>query len=1173
MLKKTADTQSLWFAIVTAGSAARHRKKFKQGCAGRPLLQSVFAATLFGCIGLVSSASQAETITVSSSASIKVKGHIKNLQSQRAANRSGQHRYIVQLQAPALVRHMSNISAGQASYSPIMPEAGLPLLSMSKSNSGLVYKGMLEAKQQSVVGQAQQMLGRPLQVSHRYTNSFNGFAADLSAEDAERLRALPDVKKVIPDRARQLLSDVGPQWIGAPSLWQSPTTEWFGSMGEGQVVAVIDSGINSQHPSFADIGDDGFDHQNPLGSGNYLPGSYCDQEDPTFCNDKLIGAWRIVSNEGDAGAPEDSVGHGSHVASIAAGNVVESATLSNASFPLQRDISGVAPHANIIAYDACFTDCLTSDLLAAVEQVLEDASALPNGIQALNYSISSQGNPYDDPISQAFLNLTAAGIYVSVAAGNSGPEPATLEPTAPWVATVGATTHPRKLVSNALVDITAVDGEQVADIESSIISGAYPSSPLVYAGDYPNESVDNPETCIFFPENTFNGDIVVCLATFLPAWMYDQVNNVKAAGGGAVVLILPEVPNYFPRADEPFSLPTVALNYESGQALLALLAEQQVVAAIRGSRLQERTADADKPAWFSGRGPFTEFDVLKPDIMAPGVDIFGAFSPMLPPVVSAPLSREYGILSGTSMAAPHHTGAALLMKAQRPDLSPYEIKSALMMNARRGQARHRQSDEPTPFDVGAGRTELSEILRSSLVLNETPENFRAANPSLGGKPESLNLASMQKSYCVEACDWVRRIKNSGDTPQRYQFQVQGPKDIDFTVSPKQLSLQPGEEADITLQANTLFAEPGWRFASLNIESGSRAKRGAKLHLPIAVKAADTNAPGLFNFNVNRKEATAGDTLSFDLQLKNEQNASEQVVQVELPERLNMLKYSLHESLDGGTRQALSVRNGRLEWRGKLDTASIALEPGQAPGGYFPLASVTEEFGCPIPLTFWGACNAPGVILEVPTFTYMGEQYSEVIWSVNGVIEVGTRSHRAAFSPDETLPSPDFLNNLLAPFWTNMELRSGASWYTAVVETGGQEYVVFEWHNMVAASFFEDVRHTFQVWIQTGDTENIFFVYENMGENPPDLPLLVGAEDAEGLVGDTYYFNGEGNVPRSGDQLHVRSVPGGSVQLSFDARVKPCRRHHSPLVARAALQGNLDAKAIATVECQPKRGKH
>ena len=182
-------------------------------------------------------------------------------------------------------------------------------------------------------------------------------------------------------------------------------------MGEGIVIAILDSGINSDHPSFADVGDDGYDHTNPLGSGNYVPGSYCDIVDGSFCNDKLIGAWDMTG-PADGTSPEDDDGHGSHTAATAGGNVISDATLLTATTTFSRDISGVLPHASIIAYDVCIDSCPGSALLAAIEQVVVDAGNLPDGIHALNYSISGGGDPYNDIIEIGFLNATAAGVYV-----------------------------------------------------------------------------------------------------------------------------------------------------------------------------------------------------------------------------------------------------------------------------------------------------------------------------------------------------------------------------------------------------------------------------------------------------------------------------------------------------------------------------------------------------------------------------------------------------------------------------------------------------------------------------------------------------------------------------------------------------------------------------------------
>lgn len=102
-----------------------------------------------------------------------------------------------------------------------------------------------------------------------------------------------------------------------------------GTLGEGVVVGVIDTGIDPWNPSFAVAGSDGYTHTNPLGEGHYL--GVCDPSntappsgvvayDPTFpCNSKLIGVWGYKAV---APSPRDTEGHGSHTASTAAGNIV-----------------------------------------------------------------------------------------------------------------------------------------------------------------------------------------------------------------------------------------------------------------------------------------------------------------------------------------------------------------------------------------------------------------------------------------------------------------------------------------------------------------------------------------------------------------------------------------------------------------------------------------------------------------------------------------------------------------------------------------------------------------------------------------------------------------------------------------------------------------------------------
>ena len=689
--------------------------------------------------------------------------------------------YIVELKAPALASYKGSIQ-GLSATSPAVTGARHLDVNTQQSKA---YSKVLLNEQNKVLQRCQESFGREVKTIQRYRNVFNGFAAKLSPEEVKWLSRLPEVKSVTKDRIREPLSDVGPQWVGAETFWLADETAWppvKASKGEGTVIAIIDTGINNTHPSFADIGDDGYDHINPLGSGNYLPGSYCDTVDANFCNDKIIGAWSFVNNEElDPNSPFDNEGHGSHVASTAAGNEIASASVLAPTFQLERKISGVAPHANIIVYDACFfRNCTDASILAAIEQMVIDASVLPNGIQAANFSISVNDSPYSGPIAQAFLNATEAGIYIAAAAGNSGPSPSTVDNTAPWVATVAASTHTRTL-SNQLINITSEEGS-FGDIPGLSFTTGYGPAPIIYAGDYPTDNGsrnDNDSArCLDpFPEGHFNGEIVICDRGALPR--DEKGANVLAGGAGGFVLVNPAIVGNILH-DDPHVLPAIHIGADDGQALKDWLQTQtNPMATITGVVVNESEQSADIMGDFSSRGPELAFDVLKPDISAPGVSVYAA-----EPGSGSLDSPAYSFRSGTSMAAPHNAGAAALLAAIRPSWTPYEIKSALMLSANhKGLLKEDAFSLADPFDVGAGRLAMDHLQYVDIVLNEDPENFRASNPALGGNPAQLNLPSMQSSACVEKCRWTRKIKNAGEHYSIYELRPVAPEGINIEVSP------------------------------------------------------------------------------------------------------------------------------------------------------------------------------------------------------------------------------------------------------------------------------------------------------------------------------------------------------------------------------------------------------
>jgi uncharacterized repeat protein (TIGR01451 family) len=865
----------------------------------------------------------------------------------------------------------------------------------------------------------------------------------------------------------------------------------------------------------------------------------------------------MVQTPADPNSPEDSDGHGSHTASTTAGNFVKPAVMYAPTTDLTRDISGVAPHANIIMYDVCVDSCPGSALLAAIDQVVVDASNLPNGIQSLNYSISGGENPYSDPVELGFLNATAAGIYVSTSAGNSGPSAATVAHNSPWVSTTAAMTHNRK-IENAVVDMSS-DGDVLANIFGKGFTRGYGPAPIVYAGNFPtangSQNDATPEQCLApFPTGHFNGEIVVCDRGDIARTAKGA--NVLAGGAGGFVLANAAANGEAVVGDAHF-LPGVHLGFTNGEILKNWLASNaNTIGSIQGYALNLDNANGDVTAGFSSRGPNTSLDILKPDIGAPGVDIMAAVN-----TDGVTPSPEFAFLSGTSMSSPHNAGSGALV-GMLTDWTPYEIKSALMMTAK---TKYLLKDDgitsADPFDVGAGRVQLNKVLRSGLVLSETPANFLAANPDTGGDPRTLNIASMQESNCVRTCSWTRVVTHTGD--KQGHWKLSGKSDtMEVSVSPKNISLDQGESATITITADTTLAPAGWNFGELKLKSSGH--HYVDLHMPIAANANRSSTPNLSK-TVDMASAKEGDVLNYEIKVTNGQVIDIIDITDMLPAGMSLVDGSVSSTITNGSEASpVNVNDNQIDWSVFLDVGGLNLQSSPAPFGYFSLGAFgIAPFACP------ANCDDGSFSLNVPSFNYNGQTYSSVIWSVNGTIEVGTASGSAAGASNQNLPNVSLPNNILAPFWSDLNLAAGGNWYVAVLNAGPQQFTVYEWENV---PFFGDpTPSTFQVWVET-NTSNIWFVYADLPLIPANL--TVGIENDNGSVGSSYFNDGNGTAPVPGIDLQVVSSEGGMATLNFQGEIERCyKKHDSVKVNEVYMSTNgVNEMAYAATSCEPKQGK-
>jgi len=695
----------------------------------------------------------------------------------------------------------------------------------AKTPESRQYLEFLDERFESFRGEALLKLGRQLKPVHRYRNAVNGFAVDLSESEVKILRDMPRVRGIGPDEKQRLQTDAGPAWIGADII-HSGNAGFPATGGEGVVVGVFDTGINWDHFSFTDPGEGGgpgWDHENPYGEQLGL----CSLPEVP-CNDKLVGVYEMVQDE--TGVEEttngnDNIGHGSHVSSVVAGNPTD-LTLNGT--PTQ--IGGVAPNANLVSYRVCYIDesdedagvCQTSAIIRAIDQAITD------GVDIVNHSIGS-GEAHDPWIpwssTYAFLGLREAGIFVATAGGNGGPGSGTVgsPENAPWITSVGAATHDR-VVASILENLSGGDTTPPDFLIGQSSNEGVDIRPIVYAGDYgfplcatgTSESGatcdDNTGASSPFAPDTFNGEIVVCDRD-TEYGRVERGKNLLLAGAGGYVLADTETSFQDPVLDD-LCLPSTHIDREDGDKLRTWLASGTGhTGSISGFGTFYVQEAGDIIADFSARGPNLPpvADVMKPDLIAPGVQILGA--------TDAGNANGYIFYGGTSFSSPHVAGGAALLKSVHPDWTPTMIASALVMTATPDLAIDFDGSEAVLHKRGGGSPRLDLAAKAGVYLDETIENFVNADPEFAGEPKTLNLPGLVDSSCSISCSFERTVTDMAGGAT-WTVSAEGfSTEISVSVTPDNFTLSDGASQELTVLVDLDDAEIGeWFFGQVRLTS-------------------------------------------------------------------------------------------------------------------------------------------------------------------------------------------------------------------------------------------------------------------------------------------------------------------------------------------------------------------
>ncbi len=738
--------------------------------------------------------------------------------------------YIVMMKAPPAAGYRGGRTGYPATASP----HGARFDAHSPASSS--YRGYLTSMQRAT---ARAVGAAPY---YSYTTALDGFAAKLTGRQATALSHRTDVLGVFKDRVRHADDEADAEFLGLTGplgLWRrlGGTTGSNGA-GGGVVVGILDSGITPASPSF-----------NAPQSG--VPSDWhgvCRTGEGrsvgTFgCNSKLIGGRYYFAGWGGAAgvdpgeilSPADYEGHGTHVASEAAGDFGVHASVGGVDL---GGIAGMAPVAMVASYKVCWEDtsqtncsAYESDMVAAIDDAVAD------GVDVINMSIGGGPEALLDPVETAYMYAADAGVFVAVSGGNDGPTPGTVGHLSPWETTVAASTYKNYESTVSLGDGESFVGAQLPPVD-------VPATKLVLAADIPATGQSSTQARVCAPDTLDSsaaaGNIVVCIrggaVAGAPIARVAKSAEVARAGGAAMVLVNDPAGGAGQGVvGDIHSVPTVHLDIDAYHPILDYVhtAGPGATATFVGG-VGATLPDPPAIAGFSSRGPSADSggDLLKPDIAAPGVDVIAATSPHAS-------ADGFAVLSGTSMASPHIAGLAALVLQRHPTWSPMEVKSAMMTTARD------LTDTNDPFDQGSGNVNPQAMLDPGLVYNSGLDDWlrylEGQGADLGVNPiaaSNLNVPSIAVDQ-VAGSETVRRtVTNVTDHASTYRPRISGLPGFTVTVSPTSMTIPAGGSAQFTVALTRTTAPLNvYQHGSLTWRDGDHAVR-----IPVVVRPAVLGAP-------------------------------------------------------------------------------------------------------------------------------------------------------------------------------------------------------------------------------------------------------------------------------------------------------------------------------------------
>jgi minor extracellular serine protease Vpr len=593
-----------------------------------------------------------------------------------------------------------------------------------------------------------------LQYTERYTYDvlFNGLSIYVQPSELAKLQRISGVKNVYPV---DTIAMPKPEENPSPDLFTSismigadTAQSSLGFTGKGVKVAVVDTGIDVNHPDLGGNGvaekDSSFFYNSPRVKFGW------DFVGDAFDADPTSPSYNPVATP-DA-IPDDCEGHGTHVSGIIGANGA---------------VKGVAPEVTFGAYRVfgCAGSTTGDIMIAAMEKALAD------GMQVLNMSIGSAYQWPQYPTAMAATRLVNKGVIVAASIGNYGAN-GLYAAGAPGLGekVIGVASYDNTRIAQAAFSITP-DGKLVgynpatgappAPLSGALnIAAPTPATacPTLVSGHYVNPfapgsltgkaALVNRGTCSFYWKARFAQEAGAA-AVIIANNAAGQLNPTVDPSGGATFTPIP-----CPHADFPtcpaVTVPTVAILQADGATI-----RSRLTGGLVGMTWTNQTVSSVNPTGglissFSSYGLSPDL-ALKPDIGAPGGSIWSTY----------PLELgAYASLSGTSMASPHVAGAAALLVQARPHM-PSQVARDILQNS--AVAKPWWGSPAAGLDnvhrQGAGMVQIDKAILSTTKI--TPGKISAGEGEAGPYVQKLTLENSAGAAVTYDLSYMNALSTGG----------------------------------------------------------------------------------------------------------------------------------------------------------------------------------------------------------------------------------------------------------------------------------------------------------------------------------------------------------------------------------------------------------------------------